>query len=94
MAISFNKEVILYEQYFGKIREDILADFIHKHFEKAFEISNNLKDKLFHQHDDPSQNSRNANNTMYKLEAKNLRIPARSLDINLIENVFNYVRRK
>ena len=36
VAISFNKGVILCEQYFGKISGEMFADFIHKHFKEAF----------------------------------------------------------
>ena len=94
VAISFNKGVILCEQYFGKISGEMFADFIHKHFKEAFKKSNNPKDKLFLQDGDTSQNSRKVNNAMYKVGAKKFSIPARSPDMNPIENVFNYVRTK
>ena len=64
VALSFNKGVILCEQYFGKISVEMFADFIHKHFKEAFEKSNGPKDKLFLQDGDSSQNSREANNAM------------------------------
>ena len=41
VAISFNKGVISFGQYFGKISEEMFADFIHKHFKQAFKKSNN-----------------------------------------------------
>ena len=72
----------------------MFAHFIHKHFEETFKKSNSPKDKLFLQDGDPSQNSRKANNAMYKVGAKKFSIPARSSDMNPIENVFNYVRTK
>ena len=72
----------------------MFADFIHKHFEEAFGKSNSHKDKLFLQDGDPSQNSRKANNAMYKVGAKNVSIPVRSADMNPIENVVNYARTK
>ena len=72
----------------------MFADFTHKHFKEAFQKSNNPKDKLFLQDSDPSQNSREANNVMYKIEAKKLSIPSGIPDLNPIENVFNYVRTK
>ena len=59
-----------------------------------FEKSNNPKDKISLQDGDPSQNSRKNNNAMYKMGAKKFSIPARNPDLNLIENVFNYVRTK
>ena len=72
----------------------MFAHFVHKHFKEAFEKSNNPKDKLFLQDGDPSQNSRKANDAMYKVGAKKFSIPAWSPDMNPIENVFNYVRIK
>ena len=92
VEISFNKGVILCEQYYGKISGKMFADLKHKHFKQAFEKSNNQKGKLFLQDGDPSQNSKKANNAMYKVGAKKFSIPARSPDMNPIENVFNYVR--
>ena len=79
---------------FWKISGEMFADFIHKHFKEAFRKSNNPKDKLFLQDGDPSQNSRKANNAMYKMGPQKFNIPARSPDLNSIENVFNYVRTK
>ena len=87
MAISFNKRVILREQYFAKISGEMFAHFVHKHFKEAFEKSNNPKDKLYLQDGDPSQNSRKVNNVMYKVGAKKFSIPVRSPDMNPIENV-------
>ena len=72
----------------------MFADFIHKPFEGAFEKSNSHKGKLFLQDGDPSQNSRKANNAMYKVGAKNVSIPVRSADMNPIENVVSYARTK
>ena len=94
VAISFNKGIILCEQYFGKISGEMPADFIQKHLKETFEKSNNPSDKLFLQDGDPSQNSRKANNAMYKMGPQKFNIPARSPDLNSIENVFSYVRTK
>ena len=57
VAISFNKCLILCEQYFRKISGEVLADFIHKHFEEAFEKNQQSKGQTL-QDGDPSQNSR------------------------------------
>ena len=72
----------------------MFVHFIYKNFEEAFEKSSNPKDKLFLQDGDPSQNIRKADNAMQKVGAKNFSIPARSPDVNRIENVFNYARKK
>ena len=55
---------------------EMFADFKHKHFEEVFEKSNNPKEKLFLQDGESSQNSRKANNAMYKVGAKKFSIPA------------------
>ena len=94
VAISFNKGVIVCERYFWKIIGEMFADFIHKHFKEALEKSNNPKNKLFLQDGNPSQNSRKANNAMYKMGSKKFNIPAQSPDLNPIENVFHYARTK
>ena len=46
----------------------MFADFIDTHFNEAFKKSNNPKDKFFLQDGDLSQNSRKANNAMYKVQ--------------------------
>ena len=56
----------------------MFADFEYKHFKEAFEKSDNPKNKLSLQDGDPSQNSRNANNAMYKVGARKFSIPTRS----------------
>ena len=43
VAISFNKCLVLCEHYFGKISGEMFADFIHKHFEEAFEKNQQSK---------------------------------------------------
>ena len=48
---------------------------------------------VFWENGDPSQNSRKANNAMYKVGAKKFSVPA-SPDMNSIENVFSYVWTK
>ena len=80
VAMSHNKGVIFCEQYFGKINGEMFADFKHKYFEEAFEKCNSPKDKLFLHDGDLSQNSRKANNAMYKVGVKKFSILARSPD--------------
>ena len=48
--------------------------------------------KLFIQDGDPSQNSCMASTAWRKLGAKLISIPARSPDINCIENIFNIIK--
>jgi hypothetical protein len=69
------------------------AEFIHKHFPNAFRVADKETD-LFVQDGDPSQNSAIACGAMKKAKAELLKIPARSPDINPIENFFHLVSEK
>ena len=55
------------------------------------ENSINLHSFLFIQDDDPSQNSKSPKAEIAKTGVKQISIPARSADLNSIENVFNLV---
>ena len=94
VVISCTKGVILRYHYFGKISGKIFADFIHKHFKVASGKGNNPEDKLFLQYGNPSQNSRKADNAMYKVGAKKFSIPGQSPAMNSIENLFSHIRTK
>ncbi len=61
-------------------------------FPALFERSSNPKGKLFLQDGDPSQNSRKAQEAISQVGGKKFSIPARSPDLNPIENVFNNVK--
>ena len=92
VAIAYNKGVILHEQYLGRLNGEMFAKFITDHFEDTFALSANPKGKLFLQDGDPSQNSAKAKTSLVKVGARKFGIPARSPDMNPIENVFNYVK--
>lgn len=94
VAIAYKRGVILCEQYHGKINGDMFSKFIEEHFPRTFESSANPRGKLFLQDGDPSQNSKKAKQSMDKIGVKKFNIPARSPDLNPIENVFNYVKVK
>ena len=62
-----------------------------EHFPDAFKSSANPRGMLFLQDGDPTQNSKKAK-AAYDVGCRMFSIPARSPDINPIENVFNIVR--
>ena len=68
--------------------------FVHEHFASMFKICPNPKRKLFLQHRDPSQNSSKDRFAWDKIGAQKFFIPARSPDLNPIENIFHIVKKK
>ena len=54
----------------------------------------NPRGKLFLQDGDPSQNSVKARSTWDEIGARKFTIPARSLDLNPIKNLFHIVKRR
>jgi len=92
VAIAYGKGVILAEQYQERLNGAMFARFIQRHFEATFEKGSNPRGKLFLQDGDPSQNSKKAKLSLETVGARKFAIPARSPDVNPIENVFNYVK--
>ena len=64
------------------------------YFPAAFKKSVNPKGMLSLQGGDPTQDSRKAKKAFDDVGCRTFPIPARSPDINLIENMFNNVRKK
>ena len=86
--------MILAEQYEGHLNGQTFAQFVREQFPTLFERSANPKGRLFLQDGDSSQNSRKARDAIDEVNARQFKIPARSPDINPIENVFNNVKRE
>jgi hypothetical protein len=94
VAIAFGKGVVLCEQWEGTITGEKFAAIVKRCFKKAFRNSANPKGKLFLMDGCPRQNSRAAMRAIEKVGAKVFKIPARSPDLNPIENFFNTVTMK
>ena len=94
VAIAYGKGVLLAEQYEGQLNGEKFADFIKANFPTVFAASSNPRGKLFLQDGDPSQNSRKAEEAMKVVGARKFKIPARSPDLNPIENVFHNVKQQ
>ena len=69
------------------------AKFIQKHFPAVFKISANPSGKLILQNGDPVQRSKKAENACRSVGGSTFNIPARSPDLNPIENLFHNIRR-
>ena len=94
VAIAHNKGVIKCFHYDGNINADTFSDFVKNHFPEMFETGNNSTGRLFLQDNDPSQNSRMAQDAMDAIPCRLFKIPARSPDLNPIENVFHLVGKQ
>lgn len=94
VAISYGHGVIKCQQYTGQIDGEKCAKFVEKHFPEMFENSSNPKGKLFLQDGDPSQNSVKARTAMEKVGCRLFKIPARSPDLNPIENIFHLIGKE
>ena len=92
VAILYNRGVVMCEQY-TKISGEKFAKMVDRHFPQAFALSINPHDQKFLQDGDPSQNSACAMEILENIGATVVKIPARSPDLNPIENFFNLVDR-
>ena len=94
VAVAYMKEVILCEQYEGRINREKFANFVREHFGKTFQRSANPTGKLLLRDGDLSQNSKKAKAVLDAVGARLFSLPPRTPNMNLIENVFNYTKDK
>ena len=94
VAIAYGKGVILKVPY-EKMSGEFFGLFIRRNFNLAFAQAGPKTNgrRLFVMDNDPSQRSKAAAKALKDIEAKLLEIPARSPDVDCIENVFNLVKR-
>ena len=95
VAIAYGKGVICAETY-EKMDGPYFARFIRRQFPTHFDITgkqSNNTPKLFVIDNDPSQTSAVAKKALHSIGASMQVIPARSPDINPIENLFNVMRK-
>ena len=90
VCISYSKGVIACEEYI-KMCGKYFASLIKNDFQNIFQRSNNPDGNLFLQDGDPSQNSKAAKKQLRKLGLEIFPIPARSPDMNPIENFFHLI---
>ena len=93
-AISDGKGFICCVQYHGKMCGKLFEDFVKDNFEEVFEKSSNPRAKRFLHDGCPSQNSKVTKRAINGTSAKIFAIPARSPDLNPIENIFHLTKRK
>ena len=93
-AISHQRGFIECYHYTDKLNGELCKDYIEERFPEMFENSPNPRGKLFLQDGDPSQNSALAREAMETIGCRLFKIPARSPDLNPIENTFHNIRNK
>lgn len=93
VGISYNRGVVICEQYHGSISGDMFARIVDNCFPQAFNLSINPFDRRFLQDGDPSQNSAAAMEILENIGATSVSIPPRSPDLNVIENFFHLVKK-
>ena len=89
VAISYNKGVVMCQQYEGTITGAKMADIALNNMPQALELSINPKGKRILMDGCPRQNSKTALKAISDIGGKIFSIPSRSPDLNPIENVFN-----
>ena len=94
VAIAFSKGVVLCKQYYDTLTGETFAEFIRQYFPRTFERCGNPRRKLFLQDGDPRQVSHRAETAMHEVGCSMFAIPARSPDLNPIENIFHLARKK
>jgi len=94
VGISYNKGVVLCEEYFGAINGKKMVRIVDEHFPQAFENSIDPKGKRFLTDNCPRQTCKVAMAAYDRVNAKVFRIPPRSPDLNPIENFFHLVTNK
>jgi transposase len=94
IGIAYGKGVVICERWLGTITGEKFAAIVKRCFRKAFQKSANPKGKLFLMDGCPRQNSKAAMRAIAEVGAKVFKIPARSPDLNPIENFFNIATMK
>ena len=93
VGVSNSHGVVLCDQFSGPISSQKFAKIVEESFPRAFRNSVNPQRKLFFMDGCPRQNSAKARKAITKVEGMIFKIPARSPDLNPIENFFNIVAK-
>ena len=94
MAIAYGKGVIKCQQWDPEVKFTgrNYQKFVKEHFPNTLELSTNPDNKLILQDGCPVQKSKQTQMAYDGIGCKIFSIPARSPDLNPIENVFNLIR--
>ena len=92
VGISYGKGVVMCRQWFGKWKGANWAPYVEQEFPEVFERIG--KGNKFVQDGDPIQNSKIVREALSRIDLDIVSIPARSPDLNPIENMFNLIRQE
>ena len=90
VAISYDKGVICCEPY-EHMTGGNFATFVDQHFHRLFQLAGKGNSRLWMQDGDPSQNSALAKSATARVNSTVIKLPPRSPDLHVIENVFAIV---
>lgn len=93
VGMTFGEGVVLCVPLTRRISGEYFAQIIKNDVKDAL-VRSKKKSKRILQDGDPSQNSKKAKDELFHQNIRLFPIPARSPDLNPIENLFNQVRRK
>ena len=93
VAIAYTNGTIICEEY-EKLNGAYFADFVKRNFVDMFGAADKDHVKYFPQDGDRSQNSKVAQEAMKRVKAEVFHIPAKSPDLNPIENIFHLTNRE
>ena len=94
VAIAHGKGVVGCQQYSGHLNAEMCAEMVKANFLKWNAKTRNPNVKVFLQDGDPSQTSGLAREAWEGLGFDDFTIPARSPDLNPIENIFHLIGKK
>ena len=94
VAIAYKKGVICCDKYTQRLNGEFFASYIHNRFPSHFQAIANPGAMRFLQDGDPSQKKPKTQRALQDVGALLFKIPARSPDLNPIENIFNIVSAK
>ena len=94
VGMSYRKGVIVCSQYFGSITGKKMAKVIDEDLAPAVERSIEPRARRILQDGCPRQNSKTAIDAFDRNKVKVFKIPARSPDLNPIENLFNTIKKR
>jgi len=94
VGISYQKGVVLCEYYDGSITGDKMVDIVESAFPMAFSNSISPNGRRVVMDGCPRQNCKKAYKAYDAVGAMIMKLPARSPDLNPIENFFHLVKRK
>ena len=97
VGISYGRGVVMCEQYEGRISGKKMEQFAKDHFEDTFDrcaLSTVAGGRRVLQDGCPSQNDKRVLRAMQAMDAETFAIPARSPDLNPIENLFHLVGKR